>query len=139
MPLRVFLKILKIINGRGEIMNEERMMEERRRRMAQETSEERRMETDISEEEKTAEVWTESDKATTSSDVEREYEKGKTPRVDSDLPTFKGEIHVNEGMEGRGKNLLGDKQSGGYSWTKGEGISHEEMSRRIGRGQQKTR
>ncbi|MDI6724422.1 MAG: hypothetical protein QMD61_07230 [Methanobacterium sp.] len=97
----------------------ERMMEEKRRRMTQETSEERRMETDVLEEERKREVWTEADKVTTSLNVEKEYERGRTPRVDSDLPTFKGEIHVNEGLEGRGKNLLGDKQSGGYSWTKG--------------------
>jgi len=116
-------------------MNEEERMIEEKRRMNQETSRERRMETDVSEEERKREVWTEEDKVTKSSNVEREYERGRTPRVDSDLPTFKGEIHVNEGLEGRGKNLLGDKQSGGYSWTKGEGIIPEEMSRRIGRGQ----
>lgn len=109
--------------------NERMMEEERRRRMARESSEERRMDTDISEEEKTEEIWREENARTTSSDVEREYEKGKTPRVDSDLPTFKGEKKVNEGFEGRGANVLGDKQSGGYSWTKG-GTSSEEIPRR---------
>lgn len=113
-------------------MDERMMEEERRRRIASESSEERRMDTDISEEEKTGEVWEKSDKVTTSSDVEREYEKGKTPRVDSDLTTFKGDIHVNEGFEGRGKNLLGEKQSGGYSWVKGE--SSEETHRKMRRG-----
>jgi len=123
--------------------DEKRLAEERRKQMfregAEEGTEERRMDTDMREEEKTGEVWEKTDKVTTSSDVDREYEKGKTPRVDSDLPTFKGEKEVNPGLEGRGANLLGDKQSGGYSWTKGEGISSEEASRRIGRGQQKSR
>lgn len=81
-------------------MNEEERMMEEKRRMTQETSRERRMETDVSKEESTGEIWTEKDKVTKSSNVEREYERGRTPRLDSDLPTFKGEIHVNEGMEG---------------------------------------
>jgi hypothetical protein len=73
------------------------------------------MDTDISEEEKTGEVWEKTDKVTTSSEF--------------DLPTFAGEKRVNEKWEGRGANVIGDKQSGGYSWTKG-GISSEEIARR---------
>jgi len=100
------------------------MAEEDEKRMK-----ERRMGSDVSEQEKTEEIWTGKDESYTSSDVEREYKKGKTPRVDSDLPTFKGEIKVNEEFEGRGANVIGNKQSGGYSWTKG-GTSSEEISRR---------
>lgn len=103
------------------------MSEEDERKMR-----EKEMEKEISEQEKTEDIWTTSDKATTSSDVEREYEKGKTPRVNSDLPTFKGKKEVNVGFEGRGANVLGDRQSGGYSWTKG-GTSSAEISRGMGR------
>jgi len=75
---------------------------------------ERRMESDMSKEEKTGEVWEKTDKVTSSSEF--------------DLPTFAGEKKVNEEWEGRGANVLGDKQSGGYSWVKG-GISSEEIAR----------
>ncbi len=88
------------------------MAEEDEKRMR-----ERRMDTDMSEEEKTGEVWEKTDKVTTSSE---------------NLPTFAGEIKVNEKWEGRGANVIGDKQSGGYSWTKG-GTSAEEISRKMRR------
>ncbi len=45
----------------------------------------KKKENEYQEQEKTGEIWKEDDAVTTSSDVEREYEKGKTPRVDSDL------------------------------------------------------
>jgi len=60
----------------------------------------------MNEEERKREVWTEADKVTTSSNVEKEYERGRTPRVDSDLHTFKGEIHINEGLEAEVKIYL---------------------------------
>lgn len=47
------------------------------------------------ESEGTEEIFEGPDIATTSKDVEREYEKGKTPRVYSDLPTFEGKTTVN--------------------------------------------
>ncbi|MGB9978544.1 hypothetical protein [Methanobacterium sp.] len=60
------------------------------------------------EEEKTSEVWIEESKERTSSAVEEEHEKGKTPRVDTDLPTFEGKTTVNP-PSGGGKILKGTR------------------------------
>lgn len=105
-------------------------MEEERKKMSRERSEE----------EKTGDVWREVSYELTPEELER----SRTVRVESDLPTFKGKICVNPGKEGRGKNLLGDKRSDAYSSEHHEiGLhettSPEELERRIERGQQKTR
>ncbi|MGB9938069.1 MAG: hypothetical protein ACPK7O_10150 [Methanobacterium sp.] len=93
------------------------------------------------EEGKTGEVWTEEDKVTTSSDVEKEYEKGKTPRVDSDLqgservivnPPDSGGKILKDAVGARGHNP-------GYGTS--EGVNRSEVERAaedIERGEQKT-
>jgi hypothetical protein len=64
------------------------------------------------EEEKTAEVWIEESKERhegASADLlKEEMEKGKTPRVEADLPTFEGETVVNP-PSGGGKILKGTR------------------------------
>lgn len=98
--------------------------------------EERKRTSERSEEEKTEDVWREVSYELTPEELER----SRTLRVESDLPTFKGRIHVNPGMEGRGRNLLGDKRSDAYSSEHHEIRRHETTSPEgIERGQQKTR
>ncbi|WP_424355191.1 hypothetical protein [Methanobacterium sp. MBAC-LM] len=63
---------------------------------------------EMEEQEKTAEVWIEESKERSSSDITKQEEKGKTPRVDSDLPTFEGKTIVNP-PEGGGKILKGSR------------------------------
>ena len=65
---------------------------------------ERKNKEDYREQDKTSEIWSREDNATTSSDVEKEYEKGKTPRVDSDLATSEFKTTVNP-PDGGGKIL----------------------------------
>ena len=61
---------------------------------------------EMEEQEKTSEVWIEESKERASSDITQQEEKGKTPRVDSDLPTFEGKTIVNP-PSGGGKILKG--------------------------------
>ena len=63
---------------------------------------------EMEEQEKTSEVWIEESKERASSDITIQEEKGKTPRVDSDLPTFEGKTVVNP-PSGGGKILKGSR------------------------------
>ncbi len=63
---------------------------------------------EMEEQEKTSEVWIEESKERASSDITRQEEKGKTPRVDSDLSTFEGKTTVNP-PSGGGKILKGSR------------------------------
>ena len=59
-------------------------------------------------EEKTAEVWIEESKERSSTSISKQEEKGKTPRVDADLPTFEGKTVVNP-SSGGGRILKGTR------------------------------